>query len=145
MIKKRCMCQCQMAACALGDGLDTDSFRSKQLGYFYVRSHGSLCVVFTQPQKAPKDCGFCNKPCCCSLESLYSVCVCVHIVQCCQVCSLYRKLVQTEIRPNAVLAYRGACSTTPDLVSARNCKQKPANVCCEVFCIRLFKYTTLFF
>ncbi len=89
--------------------------------------------------------GFVTNPCCCSLESLYSVCVCVHIVQCCQVCSLYRKLVQTEIRPNAAQAYRGACSTTPDLVSARNCKQKPANVCCEVFCIRLFKYATLFF
>lgn len=42
--------------------------------------------------------GFATNPSCCSLESLYSVCVCVHIVQCCQVCSLYRKLVQTEIR-----------------------------------------------
>lgn len=81
--------------------------------------------------------GFVTNPSCCSLESLYSVCVCVHIVQCCQVCSLYRKLVQTEIRHIPALAYRGACSTSPDLVSARNCKQKPENVCCVVFCIRL--------
>lgn len=72
-------------------------FRSKQLGYFCVRSHDSLRVVFTQLQKALRIVGSVPNPSCCSPVSLYSVCVCVHILGWCQVCCLYHWLVQTEI------------------------------------------------
>lgn len=69
-----------MAVCAMGDGLDTDSFWSKQLGYFCVRSHDSLRVVFTQLQKAPKDCGFCTEPqLLLSRVSLQRMCLCTHL------------------------------------------------------------------
>lgn len=88
---------------------------------------------------------FVTNPSCCSLESLYSVCVCVHIVQCCQVCSLYCKLVQTQIRHISELTYRGAC-TQYIWLSIGQKTQTEARECvlCSFLYKFVFKYATLY-
>lgn len=83
--------------------------------------------------------GFVTNPSCCSPVCLYSVCVCVHILEWCQVCSLYLRLVQTEISHISAAWLIAAHVVHPKFLPAwhhrKTTNRNLETLCCVVCCI----------